>query len=122
MWTWRMTSVTRLVHARYKSQNHEYPTPSGAFARYSSHNKLSVTPGRRRSRCSEAQSGKGRELAGRVGGGGNSNASSLMSSSSSGGRGHVSPARRAAARYLLTAPYDIPKLRAIACCDRPLEK
>jgi hypothetical protein len=45
---------------RYRSQNQEYPNPSGAPARYSSHSSTSVTLGRRSSRCTQAQSGIGR--------------------------------------------------------------
>src|SRR6476620_9004653 len=54
-WVWRIVGFSRPAQPRYRSQNQEYPNPSGAPARYSSHSSASVTLGRRSSRCTQAQ-------------------------------------------------------------------
>src|SRR6201982_1557184 len=56
-WVWRIVGFSRPAQPRYRSQNQEYPNPSGAPARYSSHSSASVTLGRRSSRCTQAHSG-----------------------------------------------------------------
>ena len=72
---------------------------------------MRVTPSRVSSRWTVAQSGSGRD-GGATGATGNNRASRVDSSRSS-GSGQETPWPRAAARYLLTTPWDNCKARAI---------
>ncbi len=80
-----------------------------------------MTPGRRSSRWSIAQSGSGRAVALWGGGGGNSRRSKAASSSSS-GSGQASAARRARTMYSPAEVGPMPTARAIRRLDRPRAK
>ena len=75
---------TRPFQASKCSQNQAWPNPSGARARYSSHNSARVTPGRRNSTSIAARSGTGRSSRKARVGLANSSNSKLSSSSSEG--------------------------------------
>ncbi len=114
-----MTTSCNPSHSWYRRQYWLYPQPSGLPSRHSSHSSRRVRCRPRfNSRCTSRHSGTGRLANGTAVGGGNSRVSTVVSSMSA-GKGQLSPAASARARYSYTVVLPMPVLRAISVMLRP---